>query len=216
MRSDWVPVSASALVVGALSLVFGSLLNPTEGGQSTVQTLRVVEDGSGRWLAMAVMFFFASLALTLGLPVFLTLLERRGRRLGLVGIGVFTLGVVGTSGYAVLMVFIRAMVEAHALKPKPLEAAANDTGLVWFLYVWIAGFYGGVLLIAIALWMARTTPRWVPILMIVFVVMLPIAGQLGHVGGAVQSLALAIAFTGVAMASVTGENKRLLRSQPAY
>jgi len=28
MRFDWVPWSASALVIGVMSLVFGSLLNP--------------------------------------------------------------------------------------------------------------------------------------------------------------------------------------------
>ncbi|NUR06919.1 MAG: hypothetical protein HOQ22_09590 [Nocardioidaceae bacterium] len=216
MRSDWVPYSASALVVGAMSLVFATLLNPSTGGDSTVETLEVASESGFRWLAMSVMFFLASFALTLGLPVILTLFERRGRKLGLTGVALFTLGAIGTCGYAMLLVFFRALVAADALNAHPLEEAAKDTGLVWFLYVWIGGFYGGLLLIAIGLLLAKTTPRWVPIVFIVFVVMLPVSSQLGRVGMAVQTMALAIAFTGVAMAAVSGETQRALRSEPVF
>jgi hypothetical protein len=59
MRTDWVPLSAGALVIGAMSLVFGSLLNPAEAGASTTETLRIVQDDSARYLAMAVMFSLA-------------------------------------------------------------------------------------------------------------------------------------------------------------
>src|SRR6476620_7400456 len=44
MRSDWVPLSASALVSGVMAMVFGSLLNPSEAGASTAETLRVVDE----------------------------------------------------------------------------------------------------------------------------------------------------------------------------
>jgi hypothetical protein len=44
---------------------------------------------------------------------------------------------------------------------------------------------------------------WVPLLLVVFVAMLPFAAHLGRVGGAVQVLLLAVGFTGVAMAAVT-------------
>jgi hypothetical protein len=196
--------------------VFGSLLNPTQGGESALQTLRVVDEEGGRWLAMAVMYFFASLTLTLGLPALLTLFERRGRRLGLVGIGVFTVGAIGTSGYAMVMVFFRAMVQAGAVKATAVNDVSHDTSLLGFLYVWIAGFYLGVLLIAAGLLLSRTSPRWVPGLLVLFVAMLPVAGRLGHVGMAVQTLALAVAFTGVATAAVTGDYQRTLRSEPAY
>ena len=216
MRSDWVPLSASALVVGAMSLVFGTLLNPSQSGDSTMQTLHVVEEDGGRWLAMAVMYFFASLALTLGLPTILTLLDRRGRRVGLVGLALFIVGAVGTCGFAMLMVFFKALVSADAVVRANLGAAAQDHGLSWFLYTWIGGFYGGVLLIAIALFLSRTTPRWVPALLTVFVLALPVSSHLGRVGSAVQVMALAVAFTGIAMAAVAGDSKRTLASEPAF
>lgn len=216
MRFDWVPWSASALVIGVMSLVFGSLLNPAPAGASTGETLRVVSEASGQYLAMAVMFFFASVTLTFGLPAILSVFDRRGRRLGLVGVGVFTIGAVGTCGYAMLMVFFRALVHVGALHRAELDKVTSDTGLSMFLFTWIAGFYGGVLLIAIALFLARSVPRWVPALMVGFVAVFPFASQLGRVGMAAQVLALAVAFTGIAMAAVSGDTQRLPVREPAF
>jgi hypothetical protein len=216
MRTDWVPLSASALVIGAMSLVFGSLLNPAEAGSSTAQTLRIVEEDSGRWLAMAVMYFLASVMLTLGLPAVLTLFERRGRKLGLAGVSLFAIGAIGTCGYAMLMVFFRAMVVSDAIKSAPLDRVTDDAGLAIFLQGWIAGFVGGVLLIAIALFVSRSTPKWVPVVLVAFVLAFPVSSQLGRVGMALQVLALAVAFTGIAMAAVTGDHQRGLSRQPAF
>jgi hypothetical protein len=216
MRSDWVPLSASALVVGAMAMVFGSLLNPAEAGASTAETLRVVDEGSARWLAMAIMFFFASVAITLGLPSVLTLFSRRGRKLGLTAVAVFSVGAIGTCGYAMLLVFFRAMVKEGAVNSAAFGHVTEDKGLTFFLQGWIGCFYGGVVLLAVALWVARTAPRWVPALLVVFVVMLPVAPHLGRVGTAAQILALAVAFTGIAMAAVTGEHSRELTRQPAF
>jgi hypothetical protein len=216
MRFDWVPWSASALVIGVMSLVFGSLLNPAEAGSSTAETLDVVNQDSGRYLAMAVMFFFASIALTFGLPAVLSVFERKGRRLGLIGVGVFTIGTVGTCGYAMLQVFFRALVDIGALRGTELDMVAKDTGLSMFLFTWIGGFYGGVLLIAIGLFVARSVPRWVPALMVAFVAVFPFASTLGRVGMAAQVLALAVAFTGIAMAAVSGDMRKLPTREPAF
>ena len=73
MRSDWIPLSASALVIGVMALVFGSLLNPADADASSADTMRIVSQEGGRWLGMAVMYFGASVALTLGLPALLSL-----------------------------------------------------------------------------------------------------------------------------------------------
>jgi hypothetical protein len=216
MRYDWVPWSASALVVGAMSLVFGTLLNPQTASSSGAQTIRIVDEASGQYLAMAVMFFFASVALTFGLPAILSVFDRKGRRLGLVGVGVFTIGTVGTCGYAMLQVFFRALVEIGALRGTELDMVAKDTGLSMFLFTWIGGFYAGVLLIAIALFVARNVPRWIPALMVAFVAVLPFASHLGRVGMAAQVLALAVAFTGIAMAAVSGDTKKLPARAAAF
>jgi MFS family permease len=213
MRTDWLPLSASALVIGAMALVFGGLVNPTTGADTTTDTLRIVSEDGGRWLAMAVMYFLASVSLMLGLPAILSLFTRRGRRMGLLGVGVFSIGVLGTAGYSVLMVFFRALVANDAVDGRSLDQVAGDAGLSIFLYVWIAGFYVGVLLIAIALFLARKTPRWVPFVLVGFVALLPFGQHLGRLGMAVQVLGLAVAFTGIAIAAISDDNKRELAAQ---
>jgi hypothetical protein len=216
MRRDWVPLSASALVIGAMCLVLGFLLNPAEPGASPAETFRVVEEEGARWLAMAVMFFLASLSLTLGLPAVLTLFERRGRTLGMVGLAVFTIGAIGTCGYAMLMVFFRALVFADATKASALDDVTADRGLSIFLQGWVAGFYGGILLIAVALLRSRTTATWVPWALVGFVAAFPVSSHIGRVGAAVQILVLAAAFTGIAMAAVTGDSRARMLSRPAH
>jgi hypothetical protein len=207
MRSDWVPLSASALVLGAMALVLAGLLNPVEAGASSARMIDVVAQQDGRWVATAIMYFLGSVSLTLGLPALLTLFNRRGRRLGLAGVALFTVGALGTCGYAMLLVFFRAVVMTSDVSSKELTRLGKDPVLLAFLDGWIVGFYGGVLLIAVALLVARATPRWVPWLLVVFVALLPFASHLGRLGGAVQVLALAVAFTGVAMAAVTAQER---------
>lgn len=196
-------VSASALVIGAMSLVLGTLVNPIHAGQDAGATLRVVETSGGRWLAMAVMFFVASVTLSLGLPAVLSVFERRGRGTGLLAVCVFAVGTIGLAGYAMLMAFFRALVDRDALKVAGagLEQVTKDAGLSVFLYGWIACFYAGVILLMLALFLARRTPTWVPLLLLVFLVLSPFASSLGRIGAAVQILALAIALTGVAFAA---------------
>lgn len=216
MRNDWVPLSASALVVGAMSLVFGSLLNPAEAGATTAQTLRVVDQDGGRWVAMAVMYLLGSVTLTLGLPSVLTLFGRGGRRLGLAGVAVFSVGAIGTCGYAMLMVFFRAMVVADAVRGPLLDEVTDDNGLTAFLQGWVICFYGGVLLIGLGLFAAKVTPKWVPVLLVLFVVMMPFSQHLGRVAMALQVLGLAVGFTGIAMAAVTGAHEKTVLHEPVF
>ncbi len=214
MRNDWVPISASALVIGAMSLVFGSVLNPADPGASSAETFRVVTDESARWQGMAVMYTLASVALTLGLPAVLTLFDRRGRTFALVAVVVFSVGAIGTCGYAMLMVFFRALVVTGALHGGQLEHVTQDRGLALFLAGWIACFYGGALLIAVALLRAGTAPRWVPGLLVLFVVLLPFASHLGRIGSALQVMAFATAFTGIAVNAVARANQAAPSRQP--
>jgi hypothetical protein len=204
MRWDWIPLSASALVVGAMALAFGVVLNPVGPEGDAVETVRTVSMADGRWLAMAVMYFFASVSLTLGLPALLTMFTVRARRFGVVAVSVFAVGVIGTSGYAMLLVFFRALVKHDAILAGSFDSVARDIGLSVFLIGWVVSFAGGALLVAIALFMARRTPVWVPALLMAFVVTIPFAGDYGRVVQVAQVVALAFAFTGIATAAVNG------------
>src|SRR5690349_6907342 len=137
MRSEWVPLSASALVIGVMALVFGQILNPGQSGDTATDTLRVVSEEGSRWLAMAVMFTLASISLVFGMPAVMSLFERRGRRLGLTAVAVFTIGAIGTCGYAMLLVLFRAMVVAGAVRGRALDDLGKDNGLLIFLFGWI-------------------------------------------------------------------------------
>jgi hypothetical protein len=210
MRTDWVPLSASALVIGVISLVFGSVLNPADMGATTDQLVTIVGEESEQWTAMAVLFLFASVSLVLGLPCVLMLFDRRGRRLGLVGVSLLVVGSVATCGYATMMLLFRALVANGALEAGELGKLSSDRGLGTFLAVWVLSFYLGVLAVAVGLLRAGTTPRWVPLVLLAFVLAGPFSTSVGRVGAAVQVMALAVAFTGVAMTAVSDERQEAL------
>lgn len=216
MRADWIPLSASALVIGVMALVFGALLNPLDADSSSAETLRLVTENGGRWLGMSVTYFAASFAMTLGLPAVLSLFIDRARRIGLLAVVVFAIGVIGTSGYAMLLVFLRAVVRAGALDGNKLETVTTERGFEVFLYSWIAGFYLGLFLLAIALFIAKKTPVWVSILLVVFVGLFPFVSQIGRVGQVMQVMGLAVAFTGIAIAAVNDLRNNTVTREAFY
>ena len=206
MRMDWIPASAAAFVTGAMALTFGSLLRPS--GSSTADTLQVARDEDGRWLAAAVIFFIASVALTLGLPAAMSLFDRRGRTLGMVSAVILAVGFLGTAGYSMLIVFFRAIALETQLTGAELDEAVHEMGLTVFLYGWIAGFYLGELLLAIALLRAGTTQRWVPLVLIAHVASLVVSSFLPHSLSSALVLLVAVGFSGVAIEAVTRDSER--------
>lgn len=203
MRPDLIVFSASALVVGAMCLVFGAALNPAEPGAGVTEAIRVASDHSGRWLGMAVLWFCASVALTAGLPAILSLFQTRAHRIGTVGVGVLSIGAIGTSGFAMLLVFAHALADNNALRVTGMDEVVADDGLGIFLWSWATGFYLGSILVAIALIIARTTHVWVPVALLGYVLLRPLDGMVGEVGPIVRQFALVLAFTGMAVAAVS-------------
>lgn len=160
MRLDWLPISAASLIAGVTALSLGALLLPRSEG--VADTLRLVEQDDGRWLGVAAVMFVAALCLTLGLPSLLVLFRERATRLGVAAVCVFSVGCIGLAGYAMLLSFFRALVIHDAVDVAAFPNAVEDTGLQVLLGVWVGGFYLGELLLAVAFLVARTTPAWVP------------------------------------------------------
>jgi hypothetical protein len=206
MRMDWIPTSAAAFVTGAMALTFGSLMLPS--GSSTADTLQVARTEDGRWLAAAVIFFIASVALTLGLPAAMSLFDRRGRTLGMISAVVLAVGFLGTAGYSMLIVFFRAIALETTLTGAQLDEAVHEMGLTIFLYGWIAGFYLGELLLAIALLRAGTTQKWVPLVLFAHVASLLVSSFLPQSISSALVLLVAVGFAGVAIDAVTRDNER--------
>jgi len=204
MRLDWVPVSAAAFVTGVIALAFASLLAPS--GSSAAETLNIAENEDGRWLVVAIIYFIASVGLTLGLPSVFTLFERRGRTLALVSVLVLSMGFLGTAGYSMIMVFFRSLALVDAIKPDGLDLAVRETGLVAFLIGWVAAFVLGELLLALALLRAGAVAPWVPITLLVHVASVPLSSVLPAQVGRVSVMLLAVAFAGVAIQAVARDS----------
>ncbi|HET9501624.1 MAG TPA: hypothetical protein VFO98_15325 [Marmoricola sp.] len=201
MRLDWISASAAALIIGSFSLVLGFLLNPLSQEQSIAQSLGDIDMATSQWLASAASLFFASVGMTLGVPALLSLLAPRFRRFALVAAGVFTFGTIGMSGYGFIMMFLRALALSDALVGGKVDDALKNAGLASFLGIWLGCFLLGLVLLAVGMLRVDSVPRWVPVLLLLFVLsqLLPDVG--GDIGTVVQFLALAVAMTGAALAA---------------
>jgi len=219
MRSEWVPVSAAALVTGVMALVLGQMLNPGGAENSPAGQMLVAAEYPGRWLAMSVLYFGGASALILGMPALMTLFrERRGRGLGILGVGVFTVGCVGVGALAGLMLMFRALAlesiragQVDATEMNMVTASLDNPGLTVTLNVWVYGFLGGVLLIALGLMRSKQVPAWVPSLMFGFLalqVVMPFVGEgtLARVASALGLILLAAGFTGVATTAASARS----------
>jgi hypothetical protein len=227
MRSEWLPVSAAALVTGVMALILGQMLNPGGSESSPAGQMLIAAEYPGRWLAMSVLFFGGASALVLGMPAVLSLFQqRRGRGLGLTGVAVFTVGCVGVGGLAALMLMFRALALqtlAPGAAPRAeditmVTASLEDPGLTISLGVWVYGFMAGVLLIALGLFRSKQVPGWVPGLLMGFLavqVVVPLLGE-GTTGARIASavglILLAGGFTGIAT-NATSERERVPLTQ---
>ncbi len=194
---DWVPVSAALLLTGALALCLGGFLLPQS--DNGADSLRIVQEQGGQWMAAALVLFISSICLSLGLPAIMLLLQRRGWTIGVIAAVVLEIGFIGTAGFAMLMGFFRALVDTATIQTQGLDDVASDSGLAIFLYTWIAGLYLGEVLLAIALLRARTVPRWVPFALIAHALTFPISGALPEYLSKATVLLLVIGFAGVAV-----------------
>jgi hypothetical protein len=208
VRTDWLPVSAALLLTGALALCLGGFLLPQS--DSSAESLRIVQEQGGQWMAAAVVLFISSICLSLGLPAIMTLLQRRGWTIGVVAAVVLEIGFIGTAGFAMLMGFFRALVNTQTIQAQGLDDVASDAGLAIFLYTWLAGLYLGEVLLAIALLRAGTTPRWVPFALIAHALTFPISGLLPEYLSKATVLLLVLGFAGVAIQAASPQNRRRL------
>lgn len=200
MRTEWITGSAAMLVLGGFALACGFGILPLPQGQGLAEALRVAAESPRQWLASCALIFAAAICLTLGVVAVLALL-RRDRRLAVAAVGLFTIGTIGMCGYATVLVFVRGLMLTGQPTPA-LNQILGDAGTVGFALAWQICFLLGLLLIAVGLFRSEDTPRWVPVLIVVFVVsqFVPLPGLYYYVTLAKWAL-LAVAFIGVARAA---------------
>ena len=197
MTKTWLPWSAASLASGSVMMVLGTLMLPADGNFADL--IASVQGEGGRWVMASFAFFLASVGLTLGLPAVITLLHERGRRTGLVGIGVWTIGTIGVAGYAALLILFRAVVTNSELGPDDVEAVSNDATLMAFVGIFAVAFYLGEVLTAIALLRARSIPKWVALLLLAHPGLQVVSGVMPEFLQDAQSLVLGVALMGVAV-----------------
>jgi hypothetical protein len=204
MDVRWVPYSAALLAMGALAVLSGALLMP---GGDAAESLAVVEQHDGRWLGVSFLLLVGSFALTLGLPSVYTLLRDRTPRFGLLALGIFAIGTIATCGYAMLLVFYRALVITESLNG-PLEGVSTEVGIAAFLALFVGSFYLGELLVAIALFRAGSVARWIPAVMVAHVVSLGVGQVLPGRWQSTATVLLAVGLCGVAISANEAEARR--------
>jgi hypothetical protein len=202
VRSGWLAWSAASLVIGAMALTLAASMNPNPSGVDARQVLEVAMMPDGLWVGMAAALVLASIALMFGLPTLWTACGDRPGLLGVLALSVYSLGVLGCAGYAVLLVFVRALAVEDALRPGGLARVIGDDLVSLVLFGWVICFYLGGLLLALAMLRARRLAVWVPVVLLVTLALLPMASMLGRVGQVLQVLMLTVAFTGVATSVV--------------
>jgi hypothetical protein len=200
LGKEYISGSAGLLAVGAVLLVVGYAFNPLpQEGPITSQTV-AASDLEGPFLLSCMALLIAAVCLTLGVVALVSLMAPRDRLLRVLAGIVFAAGTIGMAGYAMVMVFIRALVLNGALSLDDIGEAVDDPTVVAAVGFILVGFLGGLILAAWALWRGRQAPRWVPAVMLVFV-----ASQLAPIPGAtftvIQFLVLATGLAGAAIAA---------------
>ena len=195
-RDDWLAISAAGLVVGSMALL--SAIAVSAGVDSTAEALMAVRDEGGRWLSSALGYFVAAAGLALGVPALLAAVPGRGRGLAQAGVALLCVGFTGLAGFAFMLILVRSLVVTEVIDAPGLSEMAHESGLTAFLYTWLAAFYLGELLFALGLLRAGATvvPRWIPVLMLLHVAGVGLAGGPAWVAPVVTAL-LAMAFCGL-------------------
>ena len=195
-RDDWLAISAAGLVVGSMALL--SAVVVSAGVDSTAETLMAVRDEGGRWLASALGYFVAAAGLALGVPALLAAVPARGRGLVQGGVALLCVGFTGLAGFAFLLVLVRSLVVTGTVTAAGLTEMSHESGLTAFLYTWLGAFYLGELLLALGCLRAGSSvvPRWVPVLLLLHVAGLGLAGGPSWVAPVVTTL-LALALSGL-------------------
>lgn len=199
MGERWLPYAAAALATGASALIMGALTLPSSpNGSELVSTLQASPD---RWLLASAAFMYAAFALTLGIPTFLHLLNKRGRTTGQVGAVILAFGTIGTAGYAAMLILFRALVVHAVVGAREIELLSRDAGLLVYMGTFVVAFDVGLAVLAVALLMAGTVARWIPVLMIAYAVTLPLQRFLPEPWQGMHSLVLGVALIGVAVSA---------------
>ncbi|MCD6638946.1 MAG: hypothetical protein LT071_03420 [Nocardioides sp.] len=197
MGDRWLPWSAASLASGAVLAVLASFALPLSLDAGDL-LWSVHEEGS-LWLVGAAALFLASIGLTFGLPTIQWLLPSRNAVVGMVGLGIWGVGTISLAGLSMLLVAFRAAVHRLGMGHADVELVSRDAGVTAAMTTFLIGFYLGELISALVLLRGGQVGRWVPLLMLVHIGLVPVTSLLPTQLQGLQAIAMGVALMGVAV-----------------
>lgn len=200
VRTEWLALSASALVIGVTALFFGARLTPRPTGDGSI--LRLASADPDLWTAAALVLFVAAVGMLFGISCMAPLVRRRGFALGISAMGFIAFASVVLAGFSMQLVLLRGLSLEGGVGADTMVAAMEDPLQQLLLKSGFAAFYLGELLGAWALWLAATTPRWVPLAFVAHLLAVLVGVRLDVPGLTDAAALLMVAgFAGVAVSA---------------
>ena len=192
-------VTVALPVAAALSIAWTATMPPFPDGYA--ERLAAIADAGSTGTASAVLFVISQLFMLVAFLGIGRMALRRAPRLATVG---SALGVIGCLGHAVwggaslLTLQMAADVENRAVHARVLEAFESSP-LMLFAAAGLLGTVLGFLLLGIALLRSRVVPRWVPTLLLAFLVLEFVGTSLSEWAGHGAGVCLGVAFGALAV-----------------
>ncbi len=122
---------------------------------------------------------------------------------------VLAFGFIGTAGFAMLMAFVRSLVEVDALRPNGLDdAGERDRAGGVPVRLDRSASTSASCCSASRCCAPRTTPRWVPFALLLHVLTLPLSSVLPEAVSKATILLLVVGFAGIAVQATSPQHRR--------
>lgn len=177
-------LAAIALIAAPLLLLLGQLIGPDLGGDGP-ERLRQIADNEARFVASALIFFFASFFFIPAMLGVMRLLRNGGVTLGQIAAGLVMVGAVAVIGFYGGGIFDLEMAtsDVDQTVAAQISDAAEDHPLIFApVVLFIFGFVLGNLLLAVSLWRRRVIAPPMAALIGVAAILAFIGGETKWVG----------------------------------
>lgn len=154
-------VAGVCLILAPLVLALAQLVHPGQGEEGFVQTM---VDNPGRVEAASLLVILSSVLFVPALVGVLRLMRDRGSVLGLVGVGLALIGAIGHAvwaGFEIILVWMaNSEIDRAQLSAAVDGGPPSGIGFTVILLMFMAGFFLGLIFLAVGLWRSRAVPRW--------------------------------------------------------
>lgn len=153
-------VAGLCLIAAPVALGAALLIHPGEGEAGLVQT---IADNPGRTEAASLLIILSTVLFVPALMGVLNLVRGRGVTLVHVGAGLMLVGVIGHAVWSGFQVVLAGLTRS-GLDQRQLAAAIEGSGpppagLMVIMFMFLVGFFLGLVVLAAGLWRSRTVPK---------------------------------------------------------